>query len=63
MTCPGPRYRAPTRELCEPGLAMSSETESIIEQLGPREGQGSFESNRNVRDMAAEIIQQRRGSD
>ena len=42
---------------------MSSETESIIEQLGPREGQGSFESNRNVRDMAAEIIHQRRGSD
>lgn len=66
---------------------MSSETENIIEQLGPREviGQaidllmdrddvsrdaafellvaGSSESRRRVRDTAAEIIQQRTGSD
>jgi AmiR/NasT family two-component response regulator len=86
VVCPGPRYRAPPRELRKPGVyLLPSDTENIIELLGPREVigqaidllmtrddvtrdaafellvQGSSGSHRKVREIAAEIIQQRKG--
>jgi hypothetical protein len=82
--CPGPRYRARSRDVGIRGFLMPADVENIIELLGPREVigqaigllmteddvtrdtafallvQGSSSSHRKVREIAAEIVQQRK---